>query len=199
MARTKAKIFGMPLTRLWLKKPENRTAGIHYCEVAMRQNGFGSITLYAIIGAAVVIAGLTIALKVQSSRLEAVRSEYAGFVAQVKAAGEVAQAKAKAKEAVDKQLKEKIDHENKTLRTNLADAANRLRNASASSGRLPQVPASPGGAATAPIDTAELNRALREYFEGERRRDSAVAGLVIEGAENATDLNSAKEWAKALK
>ena len=158
-----------------------------------RQRGF---LLYVGIAALVAIAGLTIALKVTQSRLEAVKQEYAGFVVQVKAAGEVAQAKAKAKEAVDKQLKDKIDHENKTLRANLADSANRLRHASTGGGRLPQVPSSPGGAATAPIDTAELNRALREFFEGTRRLDREVAGLVITGAENAADLNSAKEWAK---
>lgn len=164
----------------------------------MRQHGFGSITLYAAIGAALVIAGLGIALKVQSARLEAVKQEYAGFVAQVKAVGEVAQAKARAQESADKKLKEKIDNENKILRDSLAVSARRLRDASAGSGIVPSIPAAPGGSDAANFDRAEFNRALRDYFEGARRLDSEAAKLIVEGAEGIADLDSARRWAGSI-
>ena len=160
-----------------------------------KQRGFA---LYAAIGALVVISILGIALKVQTSRLEAVKKEYAAFQAQVKALGDLAEAKNRAKEKEDKALKEKIDHENKTLRTNLAITSKRLRD-SAGSGGVPQIPAPAGSAGEATINLAIANRALSDYFTAARQLNSAVAGLVIEGAEAAADLDSAKAWARQVK
>jgi hypothetical protein len=53
----------------------------------MNQRGFIQLPLmaWAAIGAAVAIGSLSLALWVQTNRLEAVKREYAGFVATVKA------------------------------------------------------------------------------------------------------------------
>lgn len=150
------------------------------------------------IAALLVIGGMSVALKVQSSRLDAVKAEYAGFKEKVKAAGEVAEAKARAKEAADKSLKEKIDRENKTLRANLADASKRLRDNAAGGGRVPQIAAPAGSPDEATISLAVANRSLREYFEAARGLDIETARIIIEGAEGIADLNSAKSWAKVL-
>jgi len=153
----------------------------------INQRGF---VVYGAIAALMVIGGLSVYAKVQSSRLEAVKAEYAGFQAQVKAAGEVAQAKAKAKEAADKQLKEKIDNENKTLRANLAAASKRMSDARTSVRFLP-APTTGTVSPTVTADRAGLEDALRNF-------DSAVARLVDQGDQAIADLNSAKQWAKAL-
>ena len=155
--------------------------------------------VYGVIGALVVISLLGIALRIQTSRLEAVKQEYEAFQAQVKALGDVAEAKNRAKEKADKALTEKIDHENKTLRTNLAVAAKRLRDASAGSGRVPQIPAPAGGAGEATIDLAIANRALSEYFTAARRLDLEVAEIIVSGAEATADLDSSKVWALRVK
>lgn len=60
-----------------------------------KQRGFilpTGLTLYAAIGAVAVIGLLSIALKVQSSRLEATKAGYAMFVAKVEVLGEQAKA-----------------------------------------------------------------------------------------------------------
>lgn len=150
-----------------------------------KQLGF---VLYAALGALVVIAGLSIALKVQSSRLDSVKHEYAAFQAQVKALGDVAEAKARAKEKADLEAKRRIDNENKSLRANLAAESKRLRDARASSSFLPSTgTATPSVTVTA--NRAKLEAALRDF-------DTTVARIVDEGDSAIADLNAAKSWVK---
>ncbi len=158
---------------------------------AVKQRGF---MLYAGIAALIAIAGLTIALKVQTSRLGAVKQEYAGFQAQVKALGEIAQEKAKQKEAEDKKLKARLDDENKKLRDNLAVTGKRLRDSIASSGTMPQLPAPPHGADTITLERAGINRALREHVTEVRGILEEITGLFVEGAQATIDLNAAKAF-----
>lgn len=154
------------------------------------QRGFGTITLWAALGAALVIAGLGIALKVQTARLDAVRSEYAGFVAQVKANGDAQIAKNKAKEAENKAIKERLDNENKDLRAKLAANAERLRNAiNSRSGGLSTLPVATVRPDLACFDRAELDTAIRLY-------QSDLLGIAEKGATATLELNTGKVWVK---
>lgn len=149
-------------------------------------------TAYAAIGAAVVIAGLGIAVKVQTSRLEAVKAEYAGFVAQVKVLGDAQNAKAAAEDKANKERKEKADAENKKLRSDLAglyDAYGRLREQRARGSELPGAPAGSRRPDLACFDRAELARAVGGLEEG-------VLRLTRQGDEARLDLDSAREWAR---
>lgn len=160
----------------------------------MREQGFIALQIgaYAAIGAAVVIAGLGIALKVQTSRLEAVKAEYAGFVAQVNAVGEAAEKAAKLKEAEDRKRKEDADAQLTRSRRELAalgDAYRSLRDARSRSGFLS--PAAPGAAdpGRACLDRAELERTLE-------RIDAVGAGIAQEGDQARIGLDSVKAWAR---
>src|SRR3990167_5031004 len=104
------KLFGAnPLAMLWI------TAGI------------------AIAGFA---AGGTAAWTVQGWRLDSVKSEYAGFVVQVKAVGDAQEAATKLKDAENKTRKEKSDAENARTKSALTVALNSLRNSNSGRGNL---------------------------------------------------------------
>jgi len=143
------------------------------------------------IAVAVAVIGLTVAWRVQTARLDTVKREYAAFQAQVKALGDVAEAKARAKEKADLAIKTRIDHENKTLRATLAAESKRMSDARAGSSFLPQ-PSTGTPSPTVTADRAKLETALRDF-------DTAVAGLVDEGDRAIADLNSAKSWASQVK
>lgn len=149
-------------------------------------------TAYAALGAVLVIGGLGVALKVQTSRLDAAKAEFAAFVAQTKAIGEAAEKAAKLKEAADLKRKEDADAQLTRSRRDLAalgDAYRSLRDARARTGFLP--PAAPGAAdpGRACIDRAELERTLGEI-------DAVGAGIAQEGDQARIGLDSAKRWAQ---
>lgn len=155
----------------------------------------GSLMIYGALAAGAVILAMGIALKVQSSRLDAskaeterVKAQFAGFVTETKRLGDEAAAKAKAKEKSDKALKEKVDAENKTLKRDLAAESERLRVARSGSSFLPKGT----GAADSPTvtaDRAKLEAALRDF-------DTAVARIVDEGDSAVVDLNAGRAWVK---
>ena len=153
-------------------------------------------TYWKAIAIAVVIGGLTIAVKVQSSRLASVKQEYAVFQAQVKVIGEQAKAARKAKEESDKLLKARLDNENKTLRNNLADTGKRLRDLSAGSGGMPQLPQATGGSDTVTLSRTGVNLALRNHVTEVRGILEEITGLVVEGLEAGVDLNTGREWVR---
>lgn len=148
-----------------------------------------SPSLWIAVGAAVLIAGLGIAVKVQTSRLDAVKQEYATFKAEVKAAGEAAQKLADARTAADKLNKEKTDAKHKKAVADLAATVKRLHDERANSNLLPA--AAPGSRSPeiAAFDRTQLERALSGFVEG-------TANLITEGSQAVIDLNAAKEWAK---
>lgn len=159
----------------------------------MRQAGFIQFPVlgWAAIAAGVVIAGLGIALKVQSSRLASCQSEYATFRAEVKALGEAAIRTAKQREADDKKRKEAADAENAKVRRDMAgvyDAYKRLRDQRASSGFVP----APAPGSSRP-DRACFNRAELERTLG--AIDAGGAGIAKEGDDARVDLDTAKRWA----
>lgn len=153
------------------------------------RKGFISLPLwgYAAVAAGVVFLGMGIALKVQTSRLDACKDEYSQFVAEVKAKGEAAQKAAQEQELKDKKAKEKADHENAVNRKRIADLTKRLRERPAGSG----VPAAPAGSRRpdlACFDRAEFERAYGTLV-------ARLRELADEGTAATIDLDTAKEWA----
>ena len=153
----------------------------------MKQRGF--LTLYLALGALAVIVVMGIAIKVQTSRLEAANTKYEVFVAQTKALGEIAEKKAKEKEAIDIKRKQEADRENVTNRARIADLSKRLRDERSRSGILPPAPSGSPSSQTAAFDRTLLERALQQL-------DESISGLIGEGDQAITDLNTAKTWAK---
>lgn len=160
-----------------------------------RQSGFilpSGLTLYIAIGAAVIIAGLSIAVKVQSSRLASVKAEYAGFVAQTKAIGEIQEAKTRETEAKHTEIVKEKDHENFIAHTKLADVSKRLRLSTRSgSGLLPPATDPTSSTEKACFNRAKLDNSLRDFTGN-------IGELIIECQGNTIDLDTAKQWVKSL-
>ena len=148
-----------------------------------------SPTLIAYAAVAALVVGLGVAVKVQTSRLDAAKTEYATFKAEVKATGEAAQKLADAQKAADKVKKENTDAKHKRAVADLSADLARLRDERANSHLLP--PAAPNSRSPeiAAFDRPLLERALSGFVEG-------TANLIAEGSAATVDLNAAKEWAK---
>ena len=132
------------------------------------------------------------AWKVQGWRLDAVKAEYAGFTATVKAQGEAAKKLADATAAEDKRKKESSDHEYQTTIAALTADNKRMRDDRARSSFVPAAPAGSRSPGLACFDRAELEQALQ-------RLDSGISGLVEEGDTDAVGLNVAREWAASIR
>ena len=146
--------------------------------------------LYGALGALLIIAGLAISVKVQTHRLATVKAEYATFVAQTKALGLVAQAKADKQNADLNSLKETIDHETKLNNDKLAAAAKRLRVQRRALGNiLPKASATSGHPDIACLRRAESDAAIQRFVDG-------VAVLTEEGDSRTLEANAAKDWIK---
>lgn len=156
-----------------------------------RSKGFLTTELYVAAGAAVLILAMGGLAWLQTSRLDALRKEYAEFKGGVEALGRAAQAEADRKEKADKLRKETVDAENAAALATLASTVQRLRNASAGRSIVPAAPAATVRPDLACFDRAELERTLREYR-------SEIRGLADEGAACAVNLDSAKRWAAGL-
>ncbi len=149
------------------------------------------VMAWAALGAALVIAGLGVAVKVQTARLDACKSEHAAFVATVEANGKAAEERARKVEQDDRKRKEQADAENAKTRRDMAgvyDAYKRLREQRSAGGFL----SAPAPGARSPeracFDRAELERAMGEV-------DAVGAGIAKEGDEARIDLDTARRWA----
>ena len=141
----------------------------------MNQRGFIQLSIlgYAAIAAALVIAGLTLALRVQTQRLDAANAT----IAQVKILGELAEAqRTKDKERADADYKSRLD------RLSRDNARLRL---SASSSVLPASAIAPGAC----ISGADTDRSLREFI-------AEVTEIVVQCGQSVEALDSAKRWAQ---
>ena len=145
--------------------------------------------LYAAIGAGVIIVGLSAALKVQSSRLESCKTEFAAFKLETKRIGEAQEKAAKEKEQRDKKLKERTDADHQRTVARLNRDIQRLRDDSRRS-ILPPAPAGTASPERACFDRADLDRAVSGFIAG-------VGELVAEGAAGIAGLDAAKAWAQA--
>lgn len=146
-----------------------------------RQRGF---ILYAALGALAVIAVMGVALKVQSSRLDAANDRLDAY----KTAGESAKREAERITKLDKERKDKADAENKRRIAVLRADNERLRN-SANQSSLPGTGSVAGGADRITFDRGELDAAIRAFTAG-------TAAIASEGAEAVTELNGARSWAQ---
>ncbi|MGE5509624.1 MAG: hypothetical protein ACM31O_00050 [Bacteroidota bacterium] len=135
-----------------------------------------------------VILGLGAAVKVQTDRLDTCKAAHAAFVAQVKAAGEAAEAAAKAKEAADRKTKERADATHKRELDRLHAAYVSMRDSRTSTGLVPPAGAGSRSPEVACYKRADLDRALRAF-------DSGVAGLLEAGDSAIAGLNTARQWA----
>lgn len=161
----------------------------------LRSRGFIALPIgaYAAIGAAVAIAVLGIAVKVQTSRLDACKADHAAFVAMVKLDGERAEKLAKERELADKKKKETADADLNRARSDLAgvvDAYRSLREQRSAGFRgLPSTPASSNGPARTCFDSAEFQRTME-------RLDGGGAAIAQEGDQARIGLDAAKRWAQ---
>lgn len=148
-----------------------------------------------LIGAAFVLglsSGAGGAWWVQGLRLDAVQSEYDGFVATTKAQGEAAKKLADATAAEDKRKKESSDHEYQTTIASLRADVKRMRDARAGSRFVPAAPAGSRRVDLACFDRTELEQALQRF-------DTGIAGLFDEGDTDAVGLNVARSWAASIR
>jgi len=156
----------------------------------MTQRGFIQLSLmgWVAVGAAVIILGLSVLLKIEKASHASTKKEYALFVAEVKAKGEAAEIKARAQEKADLAKKVKADEDYKKLLAANQSLNKRLRdNASRSS--LPDAPADSRSPELACFSRADLDRALQRFTGG-------TAELIVEGTESALALDSVKRWAQ---
>lgn len=159
-------------------------------QTAMNQRGFIQLSLmgWMAVGGALVILAMGVALKIQTARLEAVKTEYAQFQANVASLGEIAKNEAAKKEAADKSRKAKADAENRRTIADLHTHIVSLRNARPGGGIVPGAPTTSRSPDRATFDRAELERTLRAF-------DTGVAGLIAEGDEARINLDTARRWA----
>lgn len=146
-----------------------------------------SLTGYIMLGLGMIVLVLSIALKVQTSRLDSVKSEYAQFVATVKSAGDAAKVKAEAENKLNLERKVKSDEELRNLRIANDNLNKRVRERSAGS-VLPQTETAAGEPSLACFDRGILDQSLRAFTGG-------TAEIAISGQQATEELNNAKRWA----
>ena len=158
----------------------------------MKQRGFIQLPImaWAAIGAAVAIGGLSLALWVQTGRLDAVKREYAGFVANVKAQGEAAEAETKRINKENEAKRARYDKQISALRSSNATLERRLRD-SASESSLPRTASITGQPQAACFDRPQLDAAIRGFTE-------RTAAIAAEGSRCLTELDNARSWAADL-
>lgn len=170
----------------------------------MRQKGFFLPALpmmaWGAIAAGVVIAGLTIAVWVQSERLETSKAEtvatqgrFDAFVAQAKALGDAQAEKAKAEDTANKQRQEKANAALTKSRSELAgvyDAYRRLRDQRENTGGRV--------VSAAPTFTASADRTCfdsKELVGSIRGLETGILRILQQGDQAIIDLGVAKAWA----
>ena len=134
-----------------------------------------------------VAAGL--GLTVQSARLKAEKAEHKAFIAQTKAAGEVARVANNARIKEGKDKKEKADEKNTRDLAALRADNKRLRNERAAGSYLPPVRPGADSPETITLDRVELERAIQRLASG-------VSELLDKGDEAIVNLDTAKRWAQ---
>jgi len=143
--------------------------------------------LYALAAVALILLGLTVALKVQTARLHACQDEFSAFVTKVKAEGEAQEQRTKAENLKHQKEKEDADKKFAAADTELK----RLRATNSGRRDLPGTGPDTKGVATATTcyASAELDRAYGVLVQDLR-------GVADEGARCAEELRVAREWAQ---
>ena len=141
-------------------------------------------------------AGGTAAWVVQGWRLTAVKAEYAGFVAKVKALGEAQEVITKAKDAENQKSKERADEQNRKAKRDLAglyDAYGKLLDTNSRFSQLPEAPPSSASPADITFDRASLDRGLAA---ADGTLQGGAEKILRRGDEAIADLDTAKGWAQ---
>ena len=133
-------------------------------------DGFASPLL--IVG---IVAGvLALGLAIQTKRVESCKAKAAAFVAQVKANGEAAKAKAEAKEKEDaKRVTDAVSERDTALK--------RLRQSNTTSRQLSRTASAPKGSSEICIGTPAYNAAMERYRGRIQRGMDGTSGLATEG------------------
>ena len=155
-----------------------------------------SPTAWIVLGTAVLIAALGIAVKVQTGRLDAAKTEYAAFKAKVEILGEQAEKAAKTHELEDLATKKRADDENAKTKRDLAgvyDAYRSLRAQRTGGSLLPTAPAGAASADRACFDRAALDRGLAD---ADGILQEGAIRILQRGDQAIVDLNTAKGWAR---
>lgn len=128
---------------------------------------------------------------VQNLRLDKALADHNAFVAQVGAAGTVAQAKVDVITEKQIEIKEVADVDYKTLSARLAADNKRLRNDRSRSSITPAAPTDTGRPDLACFDRTELEQAFGFLING-------VSDLTQEGDESTLRLSVGMKWAQDL-
>jgi len=160
----------------------------------VKQGGFvlaGPALLYGAIAAGAVILALSLAVWVQTGRVEAWKGKHDNLVTQTKIIGDKRNADTKIEnERLTKKAKE-ANEQTTILRAKFADASNRLRDNSTRRSYVPSVTTSTSRPDLSCYDRAELDRAIRDFTGN-------TGELVIEGESKSIDLDVAKTWAQGV-
>ena len=134
----------------------------------MRNRGFIQLSLmgWMAVGAAVIILGLSVLLKIEKRSHEATKKEYAYFVADVKAKGEAQKVKVEAEikrqEQVTKEVSKTYENRISSIRSSFDK---RLRDAYTSGGKLSALPEAPRSLNEIPTDAIPLAGLCAETTE----------------------------------
>ena len=146
---------------------------------------------YIALGMGVAMLALGAYAKIQTSRLDAVKAEFATYKIEVKVLAEEAERKAKAEEAQDKLRKEKSDAETKTAIAGFRATIKRLRDADTNSRFVSAAPAGSTSPQIACYGRERLNAEVRGFVE-------EATDVLAELGTAAVELNTAKEWAAKI-
>lgn len=150
-----------------------------------------SLKTWLYVGIALVIAGLTVAVKVQTSRLDTCKTSFEAFKATVKAEGEAAAKEAARVNLANQKGMEAANAKIKVLLADNGSLGKRLRDARSNSGFLPKPAADSPSPDRACFGRAELESALQ-------RLDAGVSLLIGEGDQAKLKLSTAAEWAASV-
>lgn len=164
----------------------------------MRQHGFIALPLMAwgAIAAGVLILGLSVAVKVQTARLDSEKAAFSAFKAQVEVLGREAEKAAKIKETSDLQAKKRADDENLKAKRDLAGVYTVYRQLRDSRSSVSILPPSPAGS-TSP-DLACFSRAAldRGLASADGVLQEGAIQILQRGDQAIADLNTAKTWSQ---
>jgi len=134
---------------------------------------------------------LTIGVGIQTKRVESCKAEYASFVANVKTAGEAAEARTKAEIARQAKLLKETEATSAKAKSDLSIANQRLRDERARSGSVPPAPAG-----SKRPDLACFDRTL--LVEATGRLDAGLSALADRGDQNTLRLKLSRDWANSI-
>lgn len=150
---------------------------------------------YILLAIAVVIAGLSSALWVQTARLDIVTANYAAFAAGAEVQGKLALKDKETKEKEHAELKEEADKDNKDRRLDIVALVKRLHDTEGTNrSTLPPDTRPPGSTEAVRIcfDRDELDRAQSES-------EVEAEAIAIRGAEAVVDWQTVQKWSCKLK